>query len=244
MNGEMDDSMVLEHLQELVLECEDMQSFLDAVVRLSVRELLRPEAEILCGITLLRDKKSKTVASNGGPALSVEEVQHVYDDGPGLDACRERATIHVPDLRRENRWPRYASDVLSSGIVSILAVPFTIEPAAAASLNLYAFAANTFTGAAIGRVERFVHQASNALNIAVRLAQHRDTEENLRAAMESRTVIDLAAGIIMGQNQCSQEQAIAILKSASSSRNIKLRDVAAGVIASVGVNAVSTHFDP
>ena len=62
--------------------------------------------------------------------------------------------------------------------------------------------------------------------------------------MASRTTIDLAAGAIMGQNRCNQETAMAILKTASSTRNIKLRDVAARVIASVSADdTVSTHFD-
>ncbi|WP_424991742.1 ANTAR domain-containing protein [Nesterenkonia salmonea] len=41
--------------------------------------------------------------------------------------------------------------------------------------------------------------------------------------MESRTTIDLAAGIIIGQNRCSQEEAIAILKKASNHRNLTNR---------------------
>lgn len=48
----------------------------------------------------------------------------------------------------------------------------------------------------------------------------------------------------MGQNRCSQETAMAILKRASSTRNIKLRDVAATVVASVTDNpTVTMHFD-
>ena len=62
--------------------------------------------------------------------------------------------------------------------------------------------------------------------------------------MKSRTTIDLAAGVIMAQNRCSQATAMAILKNASSARNVKLRDVAATVVASVSSDAtVTTHFD-
>ena len=35
--------------------------------------------------------------------------------------------------------------------------------------------------------------------------------DDLSAAMESRTAINLACGIIMGQNKCSQERAVEIL---------------------------------
>jgi AmiR/NasT family two-component response regulator len=61
--------------------------------------------------------------------------------------------------------------------------------------------------------------------------------------MENRTVIDLAIGVIMGQNRCSPEDAFEILKRASNSRNRKLADVARSVVASVTSSAVETKFD-
>ncbi|MHA7264346.1 ANTAR domain-containing protein [Arthrobacter sp. TMN-37] len=75
------------------------------------------------------------------------------------------------------------------------------------------------------------------LRLAVRIARLSDTDENLRAAMQARTTIDLAVGIIMAQNRCSQDSAMTILKAASSARNVKLREVAAAVVASAGHSA-------
>ena len=59
------------------------------------------------------------------------------------------------------------------------------------------------------------------------------------------TAIDVAAGVIMAQNRCSQDAAITILRKASSSRDVKLYDVALGVIASISPEAAArrTHFD-
>lgn len=67
--------------------------------------------------------------------------------------------------------------------------------------------------------------------------------DDLGAAMESRTTIDLAAGIIMGQNRCPQNEAMAILAKASSGRNKKLRDVAARLVSSFDGAPATTHFD-
>ena len=78
----------------------------------------------------------------------------------------------------------------------------------------------------------------------MRLAQLAEDRDNLAAALESRTIIDLATGIIMAQNNCNQETAIKVLRSASNTRNRKLRDVAALLVASVGKDPnVITHFD-
>lgn len=78
----------------------------------------------------------------------------------------------------------------------------------------------------------------------LRLAHLREAKEDLESAMKSRTAIDIAVGVIMAQDRCSQEDAMTILRKASNSRNAKLRDVAAGVIASVSPNRhLRTHFD-
>ena len=56
--------------------------------------------------------------------------------------------------------------------------------------------------------------------------------------------IDLATGAIMAQNRCGQDTAIKILKIASSTRNVKLRDIAASVVRSISQDPrVRTHFD-
>jgi AmiR/NasT family two-component response regulator len=61
--------------------------------------------------------------------------------------------------------------------------------------------------------------------------------------MESRTVIDLAAGIIMGQNKCGQAAAIAIMKTTASHREIKLRTLAAEMVAALSDETPATHFE-
>jgi AmiR/NasT family two-component response regulator len=62
--------------------------------------------------------------------------------------------------------------------------------------------------------------------------------------MQSRTVIDMAVGAIVAENRCGRETAFGILTRASSTRNIKLRDVAAGVITSIsGEKQIIARFD-
>ncbi|WAP50681.1 ANTAR domain-containing protein [Arthrobacter sp. ATA002] len=71
---------------------------------------------------------------------------------------------------------------------------------------------------------------------------HKSTAEHLRAALESRTTIDLAVGIIMVQNKCSQDEAFAILHRAAGNRNVKLRDLVSRVVQAVTAETVKTHF--
>ncbi len=92
------------------------------------------------------------------------------------------------------------------------------------------------------RANDYVQQASKGLRLAVLIAEHSQTANNLRAAMESRTVIDVATGIIIAQNRCTQQEAMDLIKKASSNRNVKLRVVAQAIVESAGGGPVQTYF--
>lgn len=104
---------------------------------------------------------------------------------------------------------------------------------ASAALNIYSTQTHAFSGDDIGIAEAYANQASKALRLAVRSAKLTDDRNNLTAAMESRTTIDLALGIIMAQNRCSQATAFKIPRIAANTRNAKLREVAASVLRTV-----------
>jgi GAF domain-containing protein len=233
-----------EHLQDLVLDSSDVEDFLHELAVVAAAELSSPGQEVFCGVTLIRRKKAATIASSDAHARTMDEIQYGYNDGPCLAAIRGSETVHVPDLRQDHRWPAYAAVVTREGIGSILAVPFLGDGDAKAGLNLYSTQPHGFSGDDIEHAEKFAIQANTSLRLALRIAQLADARNDLSAAMKSRTTIDLAAGVIMAQNRCSQATAMAILKNASSARNVKLREVAATVVASVSSDTtVTTHFD-
>lgn len=233
-----------EHLQDLVLGSSHVEDFLHKLAVLAASELSSPGQEVFCGITLIRRKKAATIASSDDHARAIDEIQYGLNDGPCLAAIRESRTFHVPDVRQDKRWPQYAEAALKEGIISVLGVPFLTEGDAKAGLNLYSTRAHGFSGDSLQRAEGLALQANTALRLALRIAELTDARNDLSAAMKSRTTIDLAVGVIMAQNRCNQETAMSILKNASSTRNIKLRDVAASIVASVCSDAsVTTHFD-
>jgi AmiR/NasT family two-component response regulator len=62
--------------------------------------------------------------------------------------------------------------------------------------------------------------------------------------MGSRTAIDLACGMIMTQNRCTQEQAYQFLLRASNNRNMKVHAVANEIILRLsGAKQTATHFE-
>ncbi|NQD89564.1 GAF and ANTAR domain-containing protein [Paenarthrobacter sp. CM16] len=232
-----------EHLQDLALASEDVGEFLQELAVRSAN-VLSEKNDLLSSVTLRRRKKPVTVAFNTPKVKDLDELQYGAGTGPCLTALDEHATIHVPDVREETRWPDYTPTAWAKGVGSILAVPLSLEDEAAAALNLYATRTHAFSGPKIQEAESLAGQVSRTLRIAVRISQLTEDRRNLLAAMQSRTAIDMAVGAIMAQNRCSQEAAMKILRIASSGRNVKLRDVAAVVVTSIARDpAVLTHFD-
>ena len=60
----------------------------------------------------------------------------------------------------------------------------------------------------------FTEQAAKGLALTLRMAKLQDTRDGMSAAMQTRTVIDLATGAIMAQNRCSQDEAFKVLREA------------------------------
>lgn len=230
-------------MQSLLLESEDISEFLRHFTELLERKLSLGGPDRWCAVTLLRNRRAATAVSSSAEAQALDELQNRFHDGPCMTAIRENTVIRAGDLRTESRWPAYRDAAVEQGVRAVLGLPFDLDADAQAGLNLYSATPHDFDAEMVAAIALEVEQASSALRLAVRMAHHRDSHLDLRAAMESRTVIDLAVGIIMGQNRCSQDAAVAILKSASNHRNIKLRELAAELVASVGTDSATTSFE-
>jgi hypothetical protein len=230
-------------LQDMVLESADVEGFLTNLAKLAAEQFSSPDAEVLAAVTLLRPRTKTTVASSNEHAQKMDEVQYAFNDGPCLRAAREEKTHTVSNFRTETRFGGYPEAIAGHGILSAIGVPIPLDGDAHAGLNLYASDADHFTAEDIAEAEVLARQASKSLRTAVRIARATDATQHLKAAMNSRTIIDVAAGIIMSQNRCTHATAMTILKAASSGRNMKLNAVATAVVLSIGQDIPSTHFD-
>lgn len=232
-----------EQIQNLILESADFEDFLNELARFSAHQVAGSGDDALCGITLLRDRKAATIGWSSDSAREVDEIQYSLAKGPCLTAAQEEREVHVPDLLKENRWgPDYANAVASHGLRSVLSLPFNLQGEAKAALNLYSDAPHKFDEKAAAKARGYTREISQALRLAVRFSLHTDSAANLRATLESRTVIDIAVGIVMAQNRCSQQAAVQILTEASSNSNTKLRDIARSLVDSVGGTGTRTHY--
>lgn len=124
-----------------------------------------------------------------------------------------------------------------------MGIPIRLDSGASAGLDFYSTEPLTFDEQGIVVAEGLARVTSRSLRLAVRIAHLSEEARDRQAAMESRTAIDMAVGAIMAQNRCGQDEAIGILRRASSARNVKVKDLSEGILASLGhTGPIRTHF--
>ncbi|TNB76368.1 GAF and ANTAR domain-containing protein [Arthrobacter sp. BB-1] len=232
-------------LHDLIIGSSNVNDFLTELSGVAASALSESAgSRVECGVTLRRRKRSMTVAGSSDRAKELDRLEQVLGDGPCLAALETMRPVVLADVYADTRWPEFQKILAANGCRSVLGVPLALDDSQAAALNFFSSEPDVFTGAVISKAQGFADQAERALRLALQIADARNVADDLSAAMENRTTIDLACGVIMAQNRCSQEEAMAMLTKASSHRNQKLRDLAADVLSRVSSGSVSTHFDP
>jgi GAF domain-containing protein len=232
-------------LHALITNSEDIKGFLNRMAGFAAATLTRSAgAPIQCAVTLHQRKHKASIAGSSDEAVMLDQIEQRLGQGPCEEALRTGKPVLLADVATDPRWPEYQETLAAAGCRSVLGMPLDLGPAAAAVLDFFAPATGLFTEDAVSDAEGFAVMAGQALRLAVRIAAADQLAENLRAAMESRTAIDLACGIIMAQNRCSHDEAFEILRRGSSTRNQKLHALAEEIVAGVsGMPASATHFE-
>ena len=183
--------------------------------------------------TLVRGEEPWTAAYTGQLALDADELQYERGYGPCIDAGLTGTVLLVEDTRSETRWPDYTAHVAARGVLSSLSVPLPVQTELVGALNCYSREPAAFSGEQVELAGELASHLAVAVGNAVAYADATGLAEQMRTAMASRSVIDQALGVIMAQNRCDAQAAFAILSRASQNRNVKLRDVAAALVAGI-----------
>ncbi|MFF2843295.1 GAF and ANTAR domain-containing protein [Paenarthrobacter sp. NPDC057981] len=221
-------------LHELVAGSADIKGTLDGLTRFAATAISQSSgAPIDCAVTLRRRKRTATVAGSSKKAVELDNLEQTLQEGPCLDALDKGRTVLLADVETDTNWPEYSKLLAGHGCHSALGVPLPLGETSEAVLNFFAPAPGLFTEEVIKEAEAFAEVAGSTLRLAIRIEAMEQLNADLKAAMASRTAIDLACGVIMAQSRISQDEAFRLLTQASSHRNQKLRTVAEEIVEKV-----------
>jgi GAF domain-containing protein len=233
-----------DELQSVLAGSENAVEFLSGLSRLAAAAVSEAAGdEIECAVTVKLRRRPSTAAGSSRRAVELDLLEQAVGDGPCIKALREMSPVIIDDVASDSRWPELNQRFAEAGIRSSLGVPLEISSEASAALNFFASKPGAFTPNVFEKAVGFAAATHTTLTLSVRIDSSQNRAEDLEAALQSRTAINLACGVIMGQNRCSQAEAMEILTKVSSNRNRKLRDVATELIEQLSGSSIETHFD-
>lgn len=145
---------------------------------------------------------------------------------------------------QRRKQPSSAAGSTGEGSASTLQIPLVLDDENTGVISFYSTRGEAFSHDGVEQAHQFAAEASRALLLALRIAQLGECRDDLAAAMQSRTTIDIAVGAIMAQNRCGRESAFKILRNTSNNRNMKVREVAAAVVVSIaGDTDMTARFE-
>jgi GAF domain-containing protein len=215
----------------------------------SLDELLVGIAELAAGAVAAAVSASValTAPAWSGHAIAVDEraarleaVQRRHGAGPGTDALRAGNAIEAGDLRTERRWPAFARAAVGAGVHAVRAVPMRVRDGAPIGvLTVYGTAPAAFDPPGRGLADRIAGFATVAVTGTMRSYDDTALSARLRQALVSRSAIDQAIGIVMAEQNCSPEKALAFLRVTAHSRDTTLQLIAADLVALTEATALS-----
>jgi GAF domain-containing protein len=207
------------------------ESLTDLLHRISVMAVDALGAD-MAGLTLLDGSgRATTAVFTDDTAPEIDQAQYDADRGPCLDAFRARTILRVDDTTADDRWPEFARSAHAHDIHSSLSLPLIVDGAGIGALNLYARPSAHFDGRSEDVGQPFADEAAIAVANGIAYWEKVTLAEHLQQAMDSRAVIEQAKGIIMATAGCSADDAFKILREQSQAENVKLRTVAAELVA-------------
>ena len=176
---------------------------------------------------LLMTSKGNQFAINASDpaAEKADKLQIELHEGPGIVAVSEARTTVVHDTATELRWPRWAAGMRDLQLGSVLAVPLWTSQSTLGALNLYACSPRRFDQGALAAAEVLGRHVSIALSSARQ-------EESLWQAIDARTLIGRAQGILMERFALDDQAAFEVLRRHSQNTNTKLNEVARILVSS------------
>jgi GAF domain-containing protein len=214
-----------EALRRFLVGDDDLASMLTKISLIAIETI--PDADFASITMIDRQGKPTTPVFTDKAALELDQVQYALDDGPCLAAVRHQGMEHC-ETATDTRWPTFSAAAADKGVREVMSTPLVDRETVKGALNLYS--RSGFAPLATKTAARFADQLGVAAANAALYVEGALVAQQLETAMEFRSVIEQAKGILMGAQKCDEQAAFDILVRASQNRNRKLRDIASEII--------------
>jgi GAF domain-containing protein len=155
----------------------------------------------------------------------IEKGQERLGEGPCVNAFAEHAPMAMRDAAKEPHWGKITNVVTGQQMRAGLSVPVQLEGGPIGSLDLYCAEPRDWEQAEISAVQVYAALAATLLSQAVAAQVKGRLADQLQVALEHRTRIERAKGMLMVREGLDDAAAFERLRSTARSSRRPLIDV-------------------
>lgn len=210
-------------ISDLRFDEHDLDAILGHVGQLGVQALAGWDA---AATSLVRKNKLATFGCTDERISAVDQFQYDQERGPCVDALQQGEIKYFDGDEVEPKWRQFADVAADNGVSSVVSFPLRLDDQAIGALNFYSGEKSALREGQREEGLVFAAQAAVAISNAQAFADSSAQLEQLGEAIETRTMIGQATGLLMAQDGLTSEEAFQKLVKVSQNANIKLRDIA------------------
>jgi GAF domain-containing protein len=204
---------------------------LDAALELAVAETDDVFDVDGAGLMLLGgDGVLRYMAASDEPGRMLEVLQEQFGEGPCVDAFLDDAPVPAEHLAADPRWPSVGPLAAGHGVHAVLGVPIDLRDGPVGTLNVYAARPHRWDQSDIAAIQAYSRVIASLLRTAVRAHVSGKAAAQLQQALDQRSLIEQAKGVLMERRGLDQQAAFEVLRARARSTRRRLHDIAREVV--------------
>ena len=168
----------------------------------------------------------RSTAASDRPGGMLESLQEQFGEGPCVDAFLKDGPVLAEDLAADPRWPSVGPLAAGHGVRAVLGVPIDLRDGPMGTLNVYAAHPRGWDDSEVAAIQAYTRVIASLLRSAVQAHVSGRAATQLQRALDSRSLIEQAKGVLMERRGLDQQAAFELLRSRARSTRRRLQDVA------------------
>ena len=206
--------------------------YLEDILRLIVTVTAEVMGSSICSLMLIDEKNNELVIR------ATQSMSEEYNKKPPLKVgegiagkvAKENKPMAVKDVTKEKEY-KYKNIAEKEGLCSLLCVPLTVKGKVIGVVNCYTSTSHDFTETEIEVLTSIANQAAVAIENTELMVKSRVIQEEL----ETRKIVERAKGILMREEQLTEEEAYLRIRKYSMDHRKTMREVAEAIILSTEI---------
>lgn len=161
----------------------------------------------------------------------LEDLQLRHGAGPCVDAYEHKELVSCDDMSQDDRWPEFCAEATDLGLRALLASPIPFASDAIGVVVVFSATPHAWSPEGELALTAFTDLAALAITLGLQSEERGERAEQLQHALECRTVVEQAKGVLVGRDHVTPRQALERLRNDARRSRRKLSDVATETVA-------------